>query len=253
MISEDLKTQKEKENIYKTILKLIEFQEINQNLDDLVEEINQMRKTMLLEEKKYSIKELQCEKHVPALEKLEQNYKQIKNQLTDVKKAVSDNEEKKKKIKTIKEFKAINKEIDELNKQNAVLENELLIKSEEFELKKEKVNTLKESMDELKTLIDSKKSDLETLIQERKEEINKYNRKKITLRNKINPKLISIFNRIYKHKDKLAIVKVKSQECYGCHMKVPFQTEVDVKKNKKIIYCTNCSRILYSYEEKAND
>lgn len=233
------------EKIVKTLNKLIEYQEINHNLDALVEEINKMREEMDEEEKKYTSKKNHYEKHCPILKKCEREHEELKQKLSEIKVTIEANEEKKKKIKTIKEFKAINNEIDELNKQNAILENALLTKEEELEFKNEKIKIIKETMDELELLISAKKEDLDALLTERKEEIAAFTEKKNTLEEGLSSKLVITFNRIYRNKEKMGIVEVKNQECFGCHMRVPFQVGVDVRRGEEIVYCTNCSRILY--------
>ena len=241
------------EDISAVIALLIQFQEISRRLDNLVEEINVGREEMLKEEKKYQAKKLQHEKHMPYLENTRKEYEVLQKKLRYVKEQIENDEEKKKKIKTIKEFKAINKQIDEHNRNNAILENELLTKTDEMEFKEEKVKLIEESMTELEDLLKTKKEDLEALVKERNESIKKLTAEKKKIEDQLPTKVVLIFNRVYKHKDKTAIVRVYHQECYGCHMKVPLQIEVDVRKKKEIVYCTNCSRILYWEEDDTDD
>ncbi len=237
-----------KNKISELVTKLIEFQEVSQNLDALVGEINEMREGMQNEEKKYNIKKYQYDKHQPILDKCKKEYDEIQTILKQIKERIEEKEDKKKKIKTIKEFKAINKEIDELNRKNAILENDLLTKTEEFDFKKEKIAVIEENIKELEELIKNKKENLESLLQERKKKISEYTEEKKKIEEKIPAKLVIVFNRIYKHKNKKAIVLVENQTCCGCYMRVPFQVEVHVKQQKDVVYCTNCSRILY-YEK----
>ena len=236
---------KKKTKVSQEIDLLLELQEISQNLDNLVEEINQLKEEASKEEKKYAAKKHQYDKHYPYLEKVQKEHDQLKIALEDINKKIEESEEKKKKIKTIKEFKAINKEIDALNRQNAIKENDLLTKIEELEFKKDKIEKISISIEEIKETIDKKKMDLEILIKERKNSIAKYTKEKAKVESKLSDKSIRTFNRIYAHKENLAVVPVQNQVCHGCYMQVPLQNEINVKEQKSIVYCPNCSRILY--------
>ena len=147
------KSKKETSEVIKNIEELLKLQEINQNFDALVEEINQLKEEAGLEEKKYAAKKHQYDKHYPFLEKVQKEHDTLQEELVIIKKKIEENEEKKKKIKTIKEFKAVNKEIDALNRQNAIKENDLLTKAEELEFKKTKIEKISNAIEEIKEVI----------------------------------------------------------------------------------------------------
>jgi uncharacterized protein len=230
---------------------LLKLQEINQNLDTLVEEIDKLKEEAAVEEKKYLAKQSQYEKHAPILQRSDKETSELKSELDDIRKRIQEHEEKKKKIKTIKEFKAINKEIDTLNKKNAIKENDLLTKTEELDFKKGKVEKIKESIDEIKAVIDVKKSDLDALIRERKDSISKYSKEKEKYESKLSGPMVSLFNRIYKHNFRMAVVAIENETCHGCYMKLPAQVEINVRKQESINFCPSCSRILYAGNKKS--
>jgi hypothetical protein len=46
-----------------------------------------------------------------------------------------------------------------------------------------------------------------------------------------------------------AVVPVKKQACYGCHMKINDKTYAEVIKAEEIVNCPHCGRILYKEDE----
>ena len=237
--------------VTKQVKLLLNLQEINQNLDSLIKEINQLKEEASQEEKKFTTRQNQYDKHLPYLQRLEKEYDELRLELEHIKKRIVENEEKKKKIRTIKEFKAVNKEIDALNQQNAIKENNLLTKSEELEFKKAKVEKITTNIEEIKIIIDKKKIDLDTLIKERKDAISKFTKDKEKIEKKLPILLVKAFNRIYEHQYRIAVVSIENQICGGCYMKVPQQIEINVKKEEEIIFCPSCSRVLYIDKEMA--
>lgn len=241
---------KNKEKLKEIIEKLLKLQKVNQNLDDLVKEIEMLEEQAALEERKYDTKKFQYNKNLPFLQKAEQEQDSIEKEIEQINKRIEDCEEKKKKIKTIKEFKALNREIDFLSQQNAVKENDLLNKSEEVEFKNEKVKRISESLNEIKENFEEKKRELDLLKETRKSGIKAENTNKEKIEKEIDPKIVYIFNRIYTNKNKLAITTISENICQGCQTLTPVQIEVDVRKQEDLIFCPFCSRIVYLDESK---
>ncbi|MBS0656675.1 MAG: hypothetical protein JSR82_00345 [Verrucomicrobia bacterium] len=57
--------------------------------------------------------------------------------------------------------------------------------------------------------------------------------------------VIYIYERVFKNKGDAAIVALEHEICQGCHMKVPGVTASEVKAERSLVQCPNCSRILY--------
>ena len=43
----------------------------------------------------------------------------------------------------------------------------------------------------------------------------------------------------------MGVVNVRQETCQGCFVHIPPQMFIEVQKNKEIIRCPNCNRILY--------
>lgn len=237
---EDLK------GILKTLVKL---QDSKKELDELNKEIKMIQTGLDKEEKRYSSKQFHYQKNIPYLEKVESEYQRIKIDIDEINDYISQAEEKKKKIKTIKEFKAINKRIETLNQQKVVKENDFLDKTEELEFKKSKMEKIKESLEETKTNLEQKRKELDEIFQERKNDIKKVTTRKETIEKKLPFRVITIFNRIYRNKDQTALVSVKKNVCHGCFTLLPKQISVNLQEANDLVFCPFCSRILYHEKE----
>ncbi len=243
-------TKFSKQQIKDNIKKLLVLQEIRQNLDYLNKEINVIKKDLEKEESKYESRKFQYNKNLPFLEKTEKEYREITEEIANIKRRVEKCEEKKKKIKTIKEFKALNKEIDNLSQENGIKENQLLDKSESLEYKREKMKKLEDSLKEIENNLKAKQEELEESVKERKNSIKKEMQKKDKIEKEIDSGLINIFNRIYKNNELTALAKVQNFCCTGCYAIIPKQTAVNVKKSEDFVFCPSCSRILYYDSEQ---
>jgi len=71
------------------------------------------------------------------------------------------------------------------------------------------------------------------------------------LRREIDPETLSIFERIARSRGATAIVKVKGRICQGCYTSLPKQTENELMRGTRLVYCHNCGRILVLDEEDA--
>ena len=69
----------------------------------------------------------------------------------------------------------------------------------------------------------------------------------------MDEEVIYKFEKIVRKKEGLGIVSIKNSVCMGCNMILPPQFVNDVRREEKIIFCPNCSRILYFYDHDRVD
>ncbi|BBM88603.1 hypothetical protein COTS27_00284 [Spirochaetota bacterium] len=240
------------EKEFKALLNnLLQLQDVYNRLNELEEEIHILSKQTQIEEQKYNSKQTQYENNLIPLNKVETEIKNIEAEVIDIQAKIELCEDTKKKIKTIKEFKAINKEIDFLNQQSAIKENQVLSKKDEATFRKNKLEKINENLQEIKQVFTEKKAEFDQLLDERKEDIKKWKSEKSRVEAHIEERWLAIFSRIYQNKNDLAIVsaaKSTAEEnlvCQGCYTLLPRQVEIELKCNMEISYCPFCSRMLY--------
>ncbi|MBA7520655.1 hypothetical protein ES705_12751 [subsurface metagenome] len=111
---------------------------------------------------------------------------------------------------------------------------EMMIKQQEEEVEAEQGHIQQE--------VDSKQKELKKL--ETRE-------KKITPG--LDEDILFKFSRIIKNKSGLGIVPIVDGVCSGCHMILPGQFVNDVRSGEEIMFCPNCSRIIFFHDEEVEE
>ena len=153
-------------------------------------------------------------------------------------------------IKTEKEMKALQLEeeiakeqISFANKEIARLDEITAIKEKELEELKAQLAKEEEDVKELKEAIANKISELE------KDRENVY-KNKSELMEKIDGKILAFYEKIKRWAGESAVVAVKNQACYGCHMKLTNRAYSDFLTTDEISTCPHCGRIIYKATEE---
>ena len=83
-----------------------------------------------------------------------------------------------------------------------------------------------------------------------KSKISLFTEREKTIR-EIDQKILAFYEKIRVWAGNSAVVPVKKQACYGCHMRLNDKTYADVIKGEEITTCPHCGRILYIERETA--
>ena len=70
------------------------------------------------------------------------------------------------------------------------------------------------------------------------EKIHKLNIKEFK---KIEPSYLNAYEKLRNARDGVGMASIIGQACGGCYSQLPPQTVIEIKENKKIITCPNCS------------
>ena len=154
-------------------------------------------------------------------------------------------------IKTQKEYEALTSEIAQIE------EKITMMKEEEEDLNNELVKISKEiekegvELQSLEETIAVKEKEVKELLEKKKEELDGYLKERDKIAAGLDEEVIYKFEKIVKNKDGLGIVSIRNNVCMGCNMILPPQFVNDVRREDSIIFCPNCSRILYYYDEES--
>ena len=151
--------------------------------------------------------------------------------------------------KNEKEVKALQLE-EEIAKEQISFANDEIVrldalsesKTTELEEVKAKLEKEEESIKELKDAIDANISALE-------ESRNKVYEEKSTLVGDIDNKVLAFYEKIKRWAKETAVVPVKNQACYGCHMKLSDRFYSEFIVSDEIKTCPHCGRIIYKEDE----
>lgn len=155
-----------------------------------------------------------------------------------------------KKIKTNKEFLALQREIDLAKKRKADLEEQVLTLMEKMEKKMADRERIQQSFEADRVILDEKKEKLNSQMKDLEGILSEYQGKDKKLRKTVDASLLSKYDRIKQSKKGLAVVECNGGVCKGCNMHIPPQLFNELIRGDKMITCPACQRILFVKPQK---
>jgi hypothetical protein len=173
--------------------------------------------------------------------------KRIKNDLNmkDLRVKLDEISAKYDSVKTDKESRALQLE-EEISKEQIAFSNDEIIRLDEITTKKE------EELEELKSQLAAEEADVAELKEAIDKNIAELNasreaisKEKSELIETIDKKILSFYEKIRRWANETAVVPVKNQACYGCHMKLTNKVYSEFLATDEITNCPHCGRIIY--------
>jgi predicted nucleic acid-binding Zn-ribbon protein len=165
---------------------------------------------------------------------------------------LADQQEKQKKyqaqlrnVQSSREYSAVLNEMDGVEKQIRASEDKVLALEEELEtsradLKKREENLPRETQEH-----EEKLKDWRVTQRAINEELKAAQAEIGDIESRMRPRELAEFRRLIDKKGGLAVVRVISNSCSACHVKVRPAAMQLLKAGSEIIYCDSCRRILY--------
>lgn len=165
---------------------------------------------------------------------------------------LADQQEKQKKyqaqlrnVQSSREYSAVLNEMDGVEKQIRASEDKVLALEEELEtsradLKKREENLPRETQEH-----EEKLKDWRAAQRAINEELKTAEAEIGDIEARMRPRELAEFRRLIEKKGGLAVVRVISNSCSACHVKVRPAAMQLLKAGSEIIYCDSCRRILY--------
>jgi len=235
-------------NMEEQIKMLVELQELDKEI---------FEKKHILESMPVKIKELDValESKTSSLKSLEEEYKavQLKRKEKEVELQAKEQTIKKYQtqlfqVKTNKEYSSLEKEIASIKADNSLLEEEILNLFDETDQVQKKRSKEKEAFEGEKKNTEAEKKKINDEKKANEEELARLNDQRKGFANKVDKSILSKYDKILNNRSGVAMVPIVGGTCGGCNMNLPPQVENEARMKKNLIFCGNCSRILYSTE-----
>ena len=169
--------------------------------------------------------------------------------LSELKSKLEDISKKNDNIHTEKELKALQLE-EEIAKEQISFANEEIIRLDALsESKEETLKDLQANLTEEEESIKDIQAAVDNTIEEINKERNVVYQERSELLEKFDNKILTFYEKIKRWAKDSAVVPVRKQACYGCHMKINDKTYSEVIKSEEIVNCPHCGRILYKEDE----
>lgn len=216
----------------------LRIRELTEGLEKYPSEINDLKKDLLEREGSINLKET-------TLSELRTQRDGLESSLLSNQESIKKSEERLFAIKTHKEYEALQKEITDTRKENLEIEDRTIsvmteIEETEAALAEEKENyaTLEEQYSEQ---IAEKEKKIEELEISRKPA----EKEKSEILSTIDPKILPLYERIFKRNGR-ALALAENEKCTSCNINIPPQLYNEILKQKNLVQCPNCKKILYT-------
>jgi len=225
--------------------RLIELQQIDLQILEKRRKISEIPSRIVQEE--LPLKEAQA-----VLEAVKQQTLDLEKRKREKEIEIDDINEKIKKmktriteIKTNKEYQAYLKEIESAEKERYAIEDQILAFMEEIDSASLDISSKESNALEKKKELDELKRKLEGEVAEAEKELVPLQEKRSKLVSVIDKDVYKEYIKLMESCQGVAVTEAKDEVCQGCHMNIPPQLFVEIKKNEEIINCPQCRRILY--------
>jgi len=224
---------------------LIRLQDLDSRIDLLRGKRERMPQT--LEEAKRPIEQSKAdyEKFKSTFESLSRERRDKESELTAWEEKLEKLHHRTLEIKTNKEYQAHLAEIEAAKREKSNLEEALLILMDQLDLIKKDVDSKKRVVAEEEGRFETERQRLEAEMVTIEEELKQLEQESKSVSAKIEERLLKEYHQLRANRKGLGVVPVKAGTCQGCRLALPPQLFADVRKNEKIITCSQCSRILY--------
>jgi len=189
--------------------------------------------------------QMKVEKEKEIIEELEKERKKKEKELETDKDKIKKLEAKLYELKTNKEYQAFLKEIEAVKAANDRTEEDILVLMDKVEdIKKDHISSTSYLKIREKE-IEVEKTKIEKDIQSMDKIITELKTERDNLLSIVNERLRSTYLVLREKRNGIAVSTAKNGVCLGCFMNIPPQLFIEVTKNRQLIQCPSCGRILY--------
>ena len=233
--------------------KLKELQEVLLKEFEVEAELEEIPKELNALKWKFQRIERTIKENESKNEHLNARIEQLKKEKEDHKKNKEKYESQIPLIKTQREYEAITNEIAQVDEKLEIVEEEEQSAAREIEEINKIIEDNSGIYTELKESIEARDKEVQKELSDRQKDLKKFLKEKDKISAGLDEEIIYKFEKIVRKKEGIGIVSIKNDVCMGCNMILPPQFINDVRREEEIIFCPNCSRILYYFEERLED
>ncbi|MCX7981854.1 MAG: C4-type zinc ribbon domain-containing protein [Syntrophales bacterium] len=228
-----------------------------QGVDSEINQINLKKKTLPEELRKldneFASLRADVEKSRALLEETIKKHRELEEKLKKAGEALKKAKEKLLEVKTNKEYQAGLMEIEAMEKKNEEYEEAIILILDEIDGQKK---TLKDKEEQLKiegTKYEIRKKELMDELEALDEKLSSCLERKKELSSSLAPEIMKKYEQIRAINHGLAVVPAWREVCSGCHMNIPPQLYNELYAGDKLIYCPECHRILYWFDQSKDN
>ena len=222
-------------------LQRIELQkkEVQKSLDAVAEKIAALDKEL-----NGFLKSIEKERE--AFEDLQARYRDSEEQVLENTALIEKTEEKRRAVKTNREYQSLLKEEEQLRARKSQIEDEMLECMTEMDSLSQTISVREEEHRQLDEQVASDKKAVVQGASQSETRFSDLSREVKTVEADLAPELLKAFIKVKKMcPDGKAVAPVRNAICMGCHMNIPPQMYNELQRFDSLKLCPFCNRILY--------
>lgn len=148
-------------------------------------------------------------------------------------------------VKSNDAFKALMTEIDAAKQTCSQLQDEILEILDKIDGAQSKEKQINKELQGAESAANQQIQDLESKRKELGEKLNFLLQERSSMSGQVPTEILQRYEQVLKRRKSLAVVPLQNESCGGCHMHLPPQVIINVKKSQDLVTCDSCQRILY--------
>ncbi len=221
------------------------MQEVDLGIKEINQKIEEYPRRIAELEENLSQKKAACEQRRKTLVELEMDRRKKESNLRLEEERLKQWEARLKEIKNNRDYQALLREIAAAKRDNSLMEEEILKELEEIDAIEKELEQREPEYRNLEEEFNITNSKLKDRFAQEEKELGERTQIRGKLARDIDTDLLKRYDLIRRQRAGFALVPARDSACQGCHMDLPPQVFNEVRKNKEIIHCPNCQRIMY--------
>jgi len=236
------------ENLEEQIKLLVELQGLDSRIFRLEDELESIPETIKNADEAFKEMNANLKKLEDGLKALQMKRKDKEGDLEAKEGMIKKYQTQQFQVKTNKEYTALQDEIGRVKADNSIIEEEVINILDQMDAENKKIQKEKEFLKVEEVRLNEDKKRLNEDASRCKAELEVLKKERADLTHRVDKGMLSKYERLIKNRDGLAIVPVSGEACQGCHRVMPPQVINEIRMKKELVFCENCTRILYIEE-----
>ena len=234
------------ENLREQFLKLIDLQAVDAEIFDFKSQKADFPRRLEEIDKVLNGKKTGMEEASEALKQLQVDKSDKENDLADAEAKIKKFEGELALIKTNKEYSAMLEQINSAKADVSLAEEKILESMDKIETAQVRCEEEKKAFDEEAKKSDAEKATIQSEESEVATGLAELLKKRDTLTGGMGDQLLKTYERVLENRGRRALSRINGEMCEECNMRLRPQVINEVRLQKKLVICENCSRILYT-------
>ena len=227
-----------------SLLKLMDLQEIDQEIDELGQFRADYPEKIAALEHEIEVAKGSIQEHEERISALSRDHRHFERELEVANAELKKHQDRLYTVKTNREYDALQYEIEGHRNKIDEYETEILTIMTELEELEARLESEREDFEGIKQEKDSQIAALGEKLSSIEEEVNLRMEKRKPIQSEIDGRISAMYERIRRGKGGMGAAPIIKEACGGCFMQLPPQLRSEVRKGVQINCCESCGKIL---------